>query len=99
MKAENEGKDVAMIDGEGTVVAGEVELPAGEQKKKKKRKSEAVEVSCLELNYCFSRTLTQPLIMNNRSRERQRLLRARRRRVKRPRRTLRYAYFRLHNLN
>lgn len=35
-----------MIDGEGTVVAGEVELPAGEQKKKKKRKSEAVEVSC-----------------------------------------------------
>lgn len=44
VKAENEGKDVAMVDADGAVVVGEVELPTGEQKKKKKRKSSAMEV-------------------------------------------------------
>lgn len=46
VKAENEGKDAVMLDADGAVVSGDVEVPAGEKKKKKSKRSaeEAVEV-------------------------------------------------------
>lgn len=48
-----------MVDAEGSVVSGEVALPASEKKKSKKRKSEAAEVSSPLL---YRRNTTRMLI-------------------------------------
>lgn len=42
-----------MVDAEGSVISGEVALPASEKKKSKKRKSEAAEVSFLVLSFSY----------------------------------------------